>query len=146
MVHLVAGIAAVLGALFTGAALYINVVDHPARLSLPPEMAASHWADAYRRAAPMQVGLALSSAITGIMTWFHGEGLLWLWGGLCILAVIPFTLLVIRPVNQRLMAAAQGDNAVTAAHLLVQWGRLHAVRAGLGMIALLFYLSGIINL
>jgi hypothetical protein len=146
MVHLVAGIAAVLGALFTGAALYISVVDQPARLSLPPEMAATHWADAYRRAVPMQVGLALSSAITGIMTWFHGEGLLWLWGGLCILAVIPFTLLVIRPVNQRLMTAAEGDNAVTAAHLLVQWGRLHAVRTGLGMIALLFYLSGIINL
>ena len=37
-------------ALFAGAALYINVVEHPARMSCSTHIAVTEWAPSYRRA------------------------------------------------------------------------------------------------
>ena len=53
-------------------------------------------------------------------------------------AVIPWTLVLMAPVNKRLMAGpapAGGDDL-----LLSRWGRLHAVRSVLGVVALLVFL------
>lgn len=146
MVHLVAGLAAVLCAFFTGAAIYINLVEHPARLSCGTEIAARQWAPSYKRAAVMQATLAIGSAITGVMTFFHGEGLAWLVAGLLISAVVPFTLLVVKPTNDRLLAAGRDLASAETRQLLERWGRLHAVRSVLGLAASAVYLYGIMHL
>ena len=49
--------------LFTGASIYINLVEHPARLSCGTEVAATQWAPSYKRATVMQVSLAVTAAI-----------------------------------------------------------------------------------
>ena len=49
------------GALFTGAALYINLVEHPARMSCGTKIAVTQWAPSYARAAVMQASLAIVS-------------------------------------------------------------------------------------
>ncbi|HEX9369205.1 MAG TPA: DUF1772 domain-containing protein, partial [Vicinamibacterales bacterium] len=121
-------------------AIYVNLVEHPARLSCGTEAAARQWAPSYRRATIMQATLALSSAVTGIVTWLHGEGVAWLWGGLLILAVVPFTLLVIRPTNDRLLAQDRDLASAETRQLLDRWGRLHAVRSGLGLAASVVYI------
>ena len=146
MVHFIAGAAALLCTLFTGAALYINLVEHPARLSCGTEAAARQWAPSYRRAAIMQATLAMAAAVTGVATWFHGEGIAWLWGGLVILAVVPFTLVVIRPTNERLLAAGRDLSSAETLHLLQTWGRLHAVRTGLGLAASVVYLYALAHI
>ena len=57
-------LAAVLGCtLFTGAAVYITAVEHPARLSCGTKVAATQWAPSYKRATVMQVPLALVGAL-----------------------------------------------------------------------------------
>ena len=140
MVHLIAGVAALLGTLFAGAALYINLVEHPARMACGTEAAARQWRPSYHRAAFMQATLAISAAVTGIATWTHGEGIVWLWGGLVMLAVVPFTLLVIRPTNQRLLAPERDLASAETRQLLERWGRLHAVRSILGLTAAITYL------
>jgi len=53
-------------ALFAGAALYINVAEHPARLGLETRSAAAHWAPSYRRATWLQAPLALVSLCAGL--------------------------------------------------------------------------------
>jgi hypothetical protein len=146
MVHLIAGLAVLLCSLFTGAAIYINLVEHPARLSCGTEAAARQWAPSYRRATTMQATLAISAAVTGVASWIHGEGIVWLWGGLLILAVVPFTLVVIWPTNQRLLAPGRDLASAETRQLLEQWGRLHAVRSALGLAASLVYVYGIMHL
>jgi anthrone oxygenase-like protein len=139
VVHLIAGIALLLGALFTGAAVYISLVEHPARMSCGTELALREWAPSYRRATPMQASLAVAAALTGIGTWVHGEGILWLIGGLLIFMVVPFTLVVIRPINDRLLAPSKDLTSDEVQQLLERWGRLHAVRSALGAAASLVY-------
>jgi hypothetical protein len=94
----------------------------------------------------MQATLAISAAGTGVVTWLHGEGIAWLWGGLAILAVVPFTLLVIRPTNSRLLAQGRDLASTETRQLLERWGRLHALRSVLGLVASVVYLYALAHL
>src|SRR5271169_5455380 len=89
--------------LFAGAAIYINVAEHPARMECGTAVAATVFGPSYRRAAVMQAVLALVSTASAIGAWFMGASLAWLVGAVLIFAVVPFTLLVIKPTNQRLL-------------------------------------------
>jgi Domain of unknown function (DUF1772) len=146
MVHLIGVLALLLSALFTGAAIYVNLVEHPARLSFGTDVAARQWRSSYPRATRMQATLAIAASLTGVLTWIHGEGLAWLWGGLLILAVVPLTLTVIKPTNDRLLAPGRDLSSVETRQLLERWGRLHAVRSVLGLAASFFYVYGVMNL
>lgn len=125
--------------LFTGAAIYINLVEHPARMSCGAELAATVFAPSYKRAVPLQVFLALVATIFGVLSWWRSGEILWLAGSLLIFSVIPFTLLVIMPTNRALLAREL--NRRTAAPLLEKWARLHGVRSVLGLIASCLFLA-----
>jgi hypothetical protein len=103
--------------------------------------AATVFGPSYRRAAVMQVVLALAATCAAIFAWFAGAPVAWLAGALLMFAVIPFTLLVIRPVNQRLLDPTL-DHSSEATHLLLQkWGRLHAVRSFLALAASIIFVG-----
>ena len=59
-------IAAVCAGLFAGAAVYINAVEHPARLSCGNELALRQFAPSYRRATVMQASLAIAGCGAGL--------------------------------------------------------------------------------
>ena len=127
-------------ALFAGAALYINVAEHPARMSLDTRFAAAQWAPSYRRATWMQATLALLSLVTGIAAWVFGAGLGWAIAAVLIGAVAPFTLIGIMPTNKALLAPGRDLGSPETRHLLERWARLHAVRSALGLAAMIVYL------
>src|SRR3546814_14533029 len=90
--------------LFAGAALYVSLAEHPARMRLDDRSALAHWKPSYARATWMQASLALLSAALGLWAWW-GLGVVWLLvGALLIGAVVPFPLIVIFPTNQALKA------------------------------------------
>ena len=121
--------------LFAGAALYINLVEHPARRDCGTVLAVRQFAPSYRRAAVMQASLAIVGLVSAALAWWRGAHIGILAGGLLLGAVVPFTLLIIRPTNKRLLAPRAGAESVEAAALLRRWGRLHAVRTVLGLLA-----------
>jgi len=137
--HIVEVIAVLACTLFTGAAIYVTAVEHPARLACGTEIAATQWAPSYKRATVMQASLAIVAGVFGIVRAAGGGGPLWLWGAILILAVVPFTLLVIRPTNNRLLEPGRDRRSADTRLLLESWGRLHAVRTLLSLAASLLF-------
>ena len=138
------GLAAlILPTLFAGAALYISLVEQPARLSLPDEPALAQWRISYRRALPIQGSLAVLGGIAGLAAWTATTEWQWLAGGIAMLANWPVTLLVIMPTNQALFAAPLAGAGAESRALLLRWGRLHAIRSALGIIAALLFACGL---
>lgn len=121
--------------LFTGAAIYINLVEHPARLACGTELAVTQWVPSYQRATRMQASLAVASTLTALVSWKLSENILWLVGALLIFAVIPVTLLVIKPTNNLLLDSRRDRTSAETRALLKKWGHLHAVRSILSLIA-----------
>ena len=128
-------------AIFAGAAIYINVAEHPARMGCDTKTAVTVWAPSYKRAYVMQASLAVMGFISGLTIWFLNRDIMWLLGATFIGAVIPFTFIVIMPTNQKLLAPERDLNSMETRELLVKWGKLHAVRSVLSFIALVIYVG-----
>ena len=126
--------------LFTGAAVYVSLVEHPARMQCGVELAATEFPPSYRRGTVMQVTSAALGLLSSISAWFSGATLWWLVGGIVLGSVIPFTLIVILPTNKRLLSPELDRRSAEAERLLARWGRLHAVRSVLSGVALLIFL------
>ena len=127
-------------ALFTGAAVYITFIEHPARMQCGVEIAATEFAPSYRRATVMQATCAAFGFLSSIAAWLAGATLWWLVAGVLLGSVIPFTLIVILPTNKRLLSPALDRRSAEAERLLARWGRLHTVRSVLSGLALLLFL------
>ncbi len=132
-------VALAIAAAFTGAAVYINVAEHPARMGLETEAALAQWKSAYRRGALMQASLALLGGFAAIAAAVTSD---WRWsvGGLVLIANWPYTLLLIMPLNNQLMALGQGAVAESTRNSLNHWNLLHVGRTGLGALAVLLML------
>jgi hypothetical protein len=125
--------------IFFGAAIYINIAEHPARLGLPDGAALAEWGPAYRRGFAMQAPIAVVSALFGAAAWWTTGDVLWAIAAVIMIANWPYTLLAIMPTNHLLEATASGGDGYTRERL-VRWGHLHAVRSALSAIATLIYL------
>ena len=137
---ILAAIAIVATGLFAGAALYINVVEHPARIECGIDVALREFGPSYRRASVMQALLAAVGFVAGIAAWLALGEIALLAGALLIGAVVPFTLLVIFPTNKQLLAPTLDPSSAGSADLLDRWQRLHAVRTCLSLAALAVFL------
>ena len=137
---LVGHLALTSAALFAGAALYINVAEHSARLGLDDKAMLAQWKPSYARAYNLQSALAATSGVLGLSAgWLTGD-LRWLVGAVFILANWPYTLLGIAPTNNKLNAIAANEAGPSARSLMETWGHLHAVRTALGLTATVGYL------
>jgi hypothetical protein len=133
-------LALILAALFAGAAVFVNVAEQPARLALDDKAALLEWQLSYDRAAIMQAGLALASSLLGFLAAWLARDVRFVVGALLILANWPYTLLVIKPTNDRLHATAPDAANAETRRLIETWGRLHAGRSALGFAATAAYL------
>jgi len=139
MLMLLKFIATFSAAIFAGAALYVNVAEHPARMTLETTFAAAQWGPSYRRATRMQAPLALLSLVAGLGSWLMGGGVGWAIAALLIGAVVPFTVIGIMPTNRALLAPGRDLGAAETRTLLEHWAKLHAVRTVLSVAATILY-------
>jgi len=133
---MLANLAILCTALFAGAAVYVTLVEQPARLACPLEVAMTQWKPSYRRASVMQASLAVPGTLLALVAWNEGASDNWLVAGLLLGAVVPFTFLVMWPTNRQLYDARTYSTDEAAMELLRRWGWLHSVRAALSLGAL----------
>ena len=133
-------LALTVAALFAGAAFYVSFAEHPARSTLDDAAQLTQWKPAYQRGALMQASLAVIGFLLGVVAWWRSGELLWLAGGVVLVANWPYTMLFIMPTNKALKALSPGEAGPASRALLERWGRLHLRRTLLGGLATALFL------
>ena len=141
MISLLEFLATLCASLFCGAAIYVNLAEHPARMDCGTKIAATVWAPSYKRATVMQASLAIVAFLCGAVVWLLGGGVWWLVGALFIGSVVPFTFIAIMPTNHRLLEPERDLGSNETRVLLEKWGHLHAVRSVLSLVASVIYVG-----
>jgi hypothetical protein len=136
----IAHLALIVAAVFAGAALYVSLVEQPARLGLDDRALLQEWQPSYRRGAAMQAPLAVIGFLLGLLAWWQTREAGCLVGAAAMIANWPWTLLVIASTNKTLQATDPSSADGQSRKLIEKWGRLHAVRTALGFLALLAFL------
>ena len=131
--------------LFAGAALYVSLVEHPARMSLTLGAALAEFRPSYKRAAQMQVILSLVGAAAAVGAYFLGQGISTLVAGIVLATVIPYTLLVVKPINQQLLDETRTAQTEDTQVLLEKWGSLHMVRTVASLLALVILAADLLG-
>ena len=126
--------------MFSGVALYVNVAEQPARLSLDDRALLAEWKPSYKRGAAMQAPLALVGFLLGILAWWQTSHPGFLIGAIAIIAPWPWTLIGIKPTNDALLATDPDKAGPQTRALVVRWGAIHGVRTALGALATVAFL------
>jgi hypothetical protein len=132
-------LALTLAAAFSGAALYVNLVEQPARLALDDQAMLNEWGPSDRRGVALMATLSLLSAALGLVTYFATQDVRWAIGALIILLAWPYTLFAMSPLNNQILSLAPRD--IGAARVLVrQWGLLEYGQTAIGLVACAVFL------
>jgi hypothetical protein len=134
-------LALMVAAVFTGAAVYVNLAEQPARLMLDDRALLTEWKPSYKRGFAMQAPLALAGFALGLIAWWQASHPGFLIGAILMIAPWPWTIFVIKPTNDALMATELDRAGPQSRGLIVKWGSLHAVRTALGALACVAFLS-----
>jgi len=120
-------------AAFTGAALYVNLVEQPARLALDDEALLSEWRPSDQRGVAFLAALALLSALCGLAAYFEAHDVRWAIGALVVLMSWPYTFFAMVPMNNRILAISAGERA-GARELVRNWGLLEYGQTAIGAV------------
>jgi len=131
--------------LFAGAALYVSLVEHPARLACSTDVALAEWRPSYKRAAVMQVILAVVGVGSAIGAYMSGRGTSVLVAGIVLATVVPWTLIIIMPTNRQLLDPSRVSSTPDTDVLLKKWGRLHTIRTVASLLALVILAGNILD-
>ena len=119
---------------FFGAAIYVNIVETPARLSLTSTSAmVDHFQAHFPRARSMQGNLSRISSVCAALGWYLDKDInrnLLLSLACCMLFNLPWTMFIIMPINNQLMDGEypkmKGESWVI--DMMRRWDRVHFVR------------------
>ncbi len=131
---------------FFGAAVYISIAQHPATMKAGMPFAAKFFPPMYGLAAPMQIASAVGGTLAGVAQWFLGGSILWIVGAVLLLFVIPYTVLVLKPINDQLLDANSERTDSEIESLLNQWAPRHWIRSIASGLSFAIYLWASISM
>jgi hypothetical protein len=136
---LIAIITVLAATFFCGAAFYVTLVEHPARIQQGTAFALQEFVAALPRVRALQRGLAICSILGSLVLGLQTHDRLWFAGTGAMFLILPFTWLALTPINSRLLKwPPEGDLSV-AEGLLVLWGRRHMVRDVLSLLGSIIF-------
>ncbi|MFN0190896.1 MAG: DUF1772 domain-containing protein [Aestuariivirga sp.] len=138
--QLIPPLATTLAAAFFGIALYIILAEQPARLALDDGALLAQWKVSFNVGFLMQGATAIVAGVAGLAAWWIDRNWRWLVGGLLMLANWPWTLIVIAPINNALLATAPEAAGPDSRALIEQWANVHAGRALFSFLAVVLFL------
>jgi hypothetical protein len=100
----------------------------------------TEWQPSYDRGKIMQASLALLSCLFGVAAFFFSRDWRRLRCAAQIFAPWPWTMLINAPSNRELQAKRPIEATEQTRGIILKWGRLHAVRSALGVLAVAAYL------
>lgn len=130
---------------FFGAALYINLAQHPATLQVGGAFAGQFFPPMYAKASALQIFLAISGTVLGVVSWLMSGDMYWLSGAVFLVSVVPITIFFIKPINDQLLDQSNKLEADEVVALLKQWNPRHWVRSGVSFVSFFCYLLAIAN-
>jgi hypothetical protein len=122
-------------AAFLGAAVYVCVVEQPARLALPPDAMMKEFKRSDRRGSLLLSILAVASAILASIQFKMTGDVRWIIGGVIILSTWPYEFFVIVPVNVWLYSASTRRRDNRLRKLMRDWGLLELGHALIALTA-----------
>ncbi|GLE01268.1 hypothetical protein PINS_up010098 [Pythium insidiosum] len=142
--------AAGLAGVFTGAAAFMTLAQHPALLEMHrAEFQAPYFRRMYFYAARMQAPMAIGSGLSSMTVYLLQRGRdcgcqnrggmprIWLLSGTIMMAIVPYTMTRMLALNRRLTDTKRyktyGRDWLQL--MLKRWGELHDVRTGASLIA-----------
>jgi hypothetical protein len=135
-----AALALVLAASFFGIAVYINLAEQPARLALADMPLLEQWKVSFGIGFILQGSLTIAAGLAGLGAWWFNREWRYAAAGLLMLANWPWTLLVIAPINNALLAISATSAGPVSRALVEQWGVVHGGRTAISFVAVGLYI------
>lgn len=136
---LAASLALAAASAFTGASLYVNSVEQPARLALDDKALIKEWEDSDHRGFAVLAGLSLVSAIFAFVAYRSLDDIRWLFGAIVILASWPYSYWTIVPLNNRILDLISAEASGEARKMIEMWGRFEIGLTAIGALAILVF-------
>ncbi|XP_031572364.1 uncharacterized protein LOC116306437 [Actinia tenebrosa] len=138
--------------LFAGGGIYINIVEHNARMALDTKSCHAQWKASFDRAKIHQRRLALITAISGAGAFYckPSEGMTFLIGGCSMLLIFPYTLFILKPASidpiyDDYDKIVDRESEEFVRDTIVKWNNYHSVRSVLSLGVLVGFVSQILH-
>ena len=133
-----------LAGMFAGAALYVNLVEHPARVSCGTAAAVHEFRPSYRRGAVMQGSLSAIGCLLGLAAAWQLHDAHVAINAVLLGLPVPITILFIAPTTKQLLDPTLDATGDHAAALLARWNRRHWIRTSLGGLAFALFICRLV--
>lgn len=140
----IGALALAVAAFYSGAALYVNLVEAHTLAALDDRAQLAGWNVSLKRGTLIQAPLCVIGFLLGLAAWVQTHFFSDAIGAIAMLANIPWTFAMIAPTNKALSATAPEAAGPRSRALIKRWGSLHSVRSALGLLALLAFLQALL--